>query len=208
MRRVPAQRPALTAIYKATIRLERELPLQHSSRPDKLPVRYDKMTFPCSTSFEAPPIAAKFVPYIPRAKPKPTPKAKPIAATKTAKHSRPGIDSKDSGEWFRIDDECTIPDSNASQPTLYEATNASPLVDYDESCSMMVTSQRNPTGTGLVGAFAGFRGGCELENPEHVQLGEELLDEGRLNHPVRVAERDPAMIGLLGRVSRGKHASE
>jgi hypothetical protein len=208
MRPISAQRPALTAIYKATIRLAGELPPQHSSQPNKLSVRYDKMTFSCSTSFEAPPIAAKFVPYIPRAKPKSTPKDKPIAATKTAKHSRLEIDSKDSGEWFRIDDECTMPDSNASQPTLDEATNASPSVGYDESCSLIVTSQRNPTGTGLVDAFAGFHGRHELENPEYDQLGEESLDKGRPNHPVRVVEGDPAMIGLLGRVSRGKYASE
>ncbi|KAF9728479.1 hypothetical protein PMIN01_13612 [Paraphaeosphaeria minitans] len=82
-------------------------------------------------------------------KPKPTSKAKSMATTKTAGHSRSGIDSKDSGEWFHINDDFTMPDSNASRPTLYEATDASHLVGY-----------------GLVDAFARFRGGCELENPE------------------------------------------
>ncbi|KAF9728426.1 hypothetical protein PMIN04_012940 [Paraphaeosphaeria minitans] len=99
-------------------------------------------------------------------KPKPTSKAKSMATTKTAGHSRSGIDSKDSGEWFHINDDFTMPDSNASRPTLYEATDASHLVGYGDEWSLIVTSQRNPTSMGLVDAFARFRGGCELENPE------------------------------------------
>jgi hypothetical protein len=110
--------------------------------------------------------------------------------------------------WFHIDDDFTMPDSNASRPTLYEATHPSHSVGYGDNCSLIVTSQRNPTSTGLVDAFAGFRGGCELENPEHDQFRGESLDEGRPDHPARVAEGDLAMIGLLGGVSRGKHASE
>jgi hypothetical protein len=99
-------------------------------------------------------------------------------------------------------------DSNALRPTLYEATSASHSVGYDDSCSLIITTQRNSTGTRLADAFARFRGGCELENPEHDQLGKESLDEERPDHPARVAEGDPVVIGLLGRLSRGKHASE
>ncbi|KAF1346339.1 hypothetical protein EJ07DRAFT_160546 [Lizonia empirigonia] len=167
------------------------------------------MAFSCSTSFVAPPLSTKFVTYIPPAsKPKPKPKLKPtpkaesIATTKTVEHSRSGIESQDGGEWFHIDDNFTILDSNASLPTLYETTGASHWVGYSDSCSLIVTNQRNSTSTGLVDAFAGFLGESELKNPEHDQFGGKLLDEERPHHPTRVTEGDLAMVGLLGGISR------
>jgi hypothetical protein len=132
-----------------------------------------------------------------------------MATTKTAEHSRSEIESPDGGEWFHIDDDFTILDSNASRPTLYEATGASHSVGYGDSCSLIVTTQRNSPGTGLVDAFAGFLGGSELKNLEHNQFGGKLLDEERPHHPrhpARVAEGDLAIVGLLGGISRGKHA--
>jgi hypothetical protein len=199
------------ATYKATVRSERELLLQHSSRLKKLPIRYDKMAFSCNTSFVAPPLSTKFVTYVPPAskpKPKPTPKAKSMATTKTGEHSRSGIESQDGGEWFHIDDNFTMLDSNASLPTLYEATGASHSVGYSDSCSLIVTNERNSTSTGLVDAFAGCLGESELKNPEHDQFSGKLLDEEQLHYPTRVAEEDLAMVGLLDVISRGKHTRE
>jgi hypothetical protein len=205
------------ATYKATVRSERELLLQHSSRLKKLPIRYDKMAFSCSTSFVAPPLSTKFVTYVPPAskpnpkpkpKPKPTPKAKSMATTKTVEHSRSGIESQDGEQWFHIDDNFTMLGSNASLPTLYEATGASHSVGYSDSCSLIVTNQRNSTSTGLVDAFAGFLGESELKNPEHDQFGGKLLDEERPHYPTHIAEGDLAMVRLLGGISQGKHARE
>ncbi|KAF1965916.1 hypothetical protein BU23DRAFT_334526 [Bimuria novae-zelandiae CBS 107.79] len=148
------------------------------------------MTSSYSTTLFAPSLPMKIVPYIPKAcklkpKPKPTSKAKSMATTKTAEHSRSGVDSKDSGEWPHIDDDFTMPGSNASLPTLHEASEASHSAGY-----------------GLVDAFARFHGASGLESPEHDQFGEESLDEGGADHPTRVAEGDLAMIGLLGGISR------
>jgi hypothetical protein len=199
------------ATYKATVRSERELLLQHSSRPKKLLIRYDKMAFSCSPSFVAPPLSTKFVTYVPPAskpKPKPTPKAKCMATTKMVEYSRSGIESQDGGERFHIDDDFTMLDSNASLPTLYEATGASHSVGYGDSCSLIVTNQRNSTSTGLVDAFVGFRGASESENLEHDQFGGQSLDEKRPGQPLRVTEGDLAMIKLFRGTSRGKHASE
>jgi hypothetical protein len=76
----------------------------------------------------------KIVPYIhkaskpkpkPKSKAKPAPGAKPLATTKTAEHSRSGVDSEAGGEWFRIENELTMLDWNASLPSPYEATSAS-----------------------------------------------------------------------------------
>ncbi|KAF9692714.1 hypothetical protein EKO04_009147 [Ascochyta lentis] len=164
------------------------------------------MAFSCSTSFVAPPLSTKFVTYVPPAnkpepKPKPTPKAKSMATTKTVEHSRSGIESQDSGEWFRIDDDFTMLDSNASLPTLYEATDASHSVGYGDGCSLVVTNQQNSTSTGL-DAFAGFLSESELKNPEHGQFSGKLLDEERPHHPARVAEGDLAIVGPLSGISR------
>ncbi|KAF1354273.1 hypothetical protein EJ07DRAFT_158669 [Lizonia empirigonia] len=162
------------------------------------------MAFSCSTSFVAPPLSTKFVTYVPPAskpKPKPTPKAKSMAPTKTVEHSRSGIESQDGGEWFRIDDDFTMLDSNASLPTLYEATGASHSVGYGDSCSLIVTNQRNSTSTGL-DAFAGFLGESELKNPEHDQFSGKLLNEERPHYPARVAEGDLAIVRPLGGISR------
>jgi hypothetical protein len=169
------------------------------------------MAFSCSTSFVAPPLSTKFVTYVPLAskpKPKPTPKAKSMATTKTVEHSCSGIESQGGGEWFLIDDSLTMLGSNASLPTLYEATGASHSVGYSDSCSLIVTNQQDSTGTGLVDAFARFLSESELKNPEHNQFGGKLLDEERPHYPARVAEEDLVMVGLLGGISRGKHARE
>jgi hypothetical protein len=130
-----------------------------------------------------------------------------MATTKTVEHSRSGIESQDGGEWFRIDDDFTMLDSNASLPTLYEATGASHSVGYGDSCSLIVTNRRNSTSIGL-DAFAGFLGENELKNLEHDQFGGKLLDEERPHHPARVAEGDLDIVGPLGGISRGKHARE
>jgi hypothetical protein len=87
-------------------------------------------------------------------------------------------------------------------------TDASHSICYGNTCSLIYTSQQNLTSTGLVDAFAEFRGASESENPERDQFGGQSLDEGRPDHPVRVAEGDLAMIRLLRGTSRGKHASE
>ncbi|KAF1963877.1 hypothetical protein BU23DRAFT_138659, partial [Bimuria novae-zelandiae CBS 107.79] len=165
------------------------------------------MTSSCSTTLFAPSLPMKIVPYIPKAcklkpKPKPISKAKSMAITKTAEHSRSGVDSKDGGEWPHIDDDFTMPGSNASLPTLHEASEASHSAGYGNTYSMIVTSQQNLTGTGLVDAFARFHGASGLESPEHDQFGGESLDEGGADHPTRVTEGDLAMIGLLGGISQ------
>ncbi|KAF1979389.1 hypothetical protein BU23DRAFT_153769 [Bimuria novae-zelandiae CBS 107.79] len=150
------------------------------------------MTSSCSTTLFAPSLPMKIVPYIPKAcklkpKPKPTSKAKSIAITKTAEHSRSGVDSKDGGEWPHIDDDFTMPGSNASLPTLHEASEASHSAGY-----------------GLVDAFARFHGASGLESPEHDQFGGESLDKGGADYPTRVTEGDLAIIGLLGGISQGR----
>jgi hypothetical protein len=131
-----------------------------------------------------------------------------MATTKTVEHSRSGIESQDGEQWFHIDDNFTMLGSNASLPTLYEATGASHSVGYSDSCSLIVTNQRNSTSTGLVDAFAGFLGESELKNPEHDQFGGKLLDEERPHYPTHIAEGDLAMVRLLGGISQGKHARE
>ena len=83
-----------------------------------------------------------YIPKVSESKPKPkvTPKAKSLATTKTAKHSRSGVDSKDGGKWPHIDDNFTMPGSNVSLPTLYEALEASYSVGDGHTCSMIVMS--------------------------------------------------------------------
>ncbi|KAF2690377.1 hypothetical protein K458DRAFT_383484 [Lentithecium fluviatile CBS 122367] len=151
------------------------------------------MTPSCSTTLFAPSLSMKIVPYIPKAreskpkpkpKPKPTLKAKSMATTKMAKRNRLGVNSKDGGEWLHIDDNFTMQGSNASLPTLYEASEASRSV-----------------GDGLIDPSAGFQRASGLESTEH-QFGRESLDEERPDHPPRVAEGDLAMIELLGGISR------
>jgi len=132
------------ATYEATIRSERELLLQHSSGQRRSPTRHANMAFSCSTSLIAPPISTKFAPYVPRGskpKPKTTTKAKSMATTKTAEHSRTGVDSEHSGEWFYIDDNITMSDSDVWLPTLYEAIDASRSVGYSNTCLLLVTSE-------------------------------------------------------------------
>jgi hypothetical protein len=157
----------------------------------------------------------KFIPHIPKPKPapkpknsKPTPKAKSTATTTTAEHICSGADPKDGEERFSINDELTLPDSNASLPTLYEPTDASYSIDSSNTYSLIVTSQQNLTSIGILNAFAGFPDASELENPEHDQFGGESLDEEWPDHPARVAEEDLTMRGLLGEISQGKHAKE
>jgi hypothetical protein len=81
-------------------------------------------------------------------------------------------------------------------------------VSYSNSYSLIVTSQQNSTSTGLVDAFAGFLSKSELKNPEHDQFSGKLLNEEQPHHPTRVAEGYLAIVRLLSRISRGKHARE
>jgi hypothetical protein len=170
------------------------------------------MALAYNISSVAPPIAKEFVTYVPSAckpkpkKSKPTPKAKSVATTTTAEHSRSGADPKDDGERFSINDEFTLPDSNASPPTLYEPTDASHSIDSSNIYSLIVTSQQNLTSIGQLNAFAGFSDAFELENLGHDQFGGESLDKGWPDHAAWVAEGDPATRGLLGGISQGKHA--
>jgi hypothetical protein len=128
-----------------------------------------------------------------------------MATTMTAEHSRSGVESKDGGEWFSINDEFTLPDWNASLPTLYETADASYSIDSSNTYSLIVTSQQNLTSIGLLNAFAGFPDASELKNPERDQFGRESLGDEWSDHPARVAEGDLAMTGLLGGISQGKH---
>jgi hypothetical protein len=94
----------------------------------------------------------KFIPHVPRAcepksnlapkpkKSKPTSKVKSIVAT-TAEYSRSGADRKDGEERSSINDEFTLPGSNASLPTLYEPTDASYSIDSSNTYSLIITSQ-------------------------------------------------------------------
>ncbi|ORY01889.1 hypothetical protein BCR34DRAFT_605748 [Clohesyomyces aquaticus] len=178
---------ASTATYKATGGPEMELLLQHSSRPEKSPARHATMASSCSTTLLASSLPMKIVPYVPGvAKPKPRPKskAKSMATTKTAEQNRSGVSSSnDGGEWFHIDDDFLMLDSNASLPTLYETADASNSVDH-------------------VDAVGGFRTASEFEKPEHYQFGGELLDQGGTNHATCVAEAGLDVIGLLSGSSR------
>jgi hypothetical protein len=129
-------------------------------------------------------------------------------ATTMAEHSHSGADPKDGEERFSINDEFTLPDSNATLPTLYEPTDASYSIDSSNSDSLIVTSQHNLTSIGLLNAFAEFPDASKLENPEHDHFDGESLDEGWPDHPAHVAEGDLAMRGLLSGISQGKHAKE
>jgi hypothetical protein len=80
-------------------------------------------------------------------------------------------------------------------------TDASHLISYGNTYSLIFTSQQNLTSIGLVDAFAGFCSASESENPENDQFGGQSLNEGRPDQPLRVAEEDLAMTKLLRETS-------
>src|SRR5437763_485863 len=133
-----------------------------------------------STSLLAPSFPMKIVPYVLRApKPKPKSKAKPMATTKTAEHSRSGVDSKDDGEWLHIDD--------------------SPMPGSNASCSL------DPA-VPSVDAVGGLGATSESEKPEHCQSGQESPDGGRADHATSVTT-NPALNGLFNGSSLDKHVN-